>query len=37
MLRTLTRLKMLAIEKAKMPGHHADSGGRYLVVKPGTQ
>lgn len=37
MLRTLNRLKPLAVERAKTPGRHADGGGLYLVVKPGPR
>src|SRR5262249_5571505 len=37
MPRTLSRLKPLAVEKAKTPGRYADGGGLYLVVKPGPR
>src|SRR5215475_14681746 len=37
MSRTLNRLKPLAVDKAKIPGRHADGGGLYLIVKPGPR
>src|SRR5436190_19862278 len=37
MLRTLNRLKPLAVDKAKTPGRYSDGGGLYLIVKPGPR
>jgi hypothetical protein len=36
MPRTLNRLKPLAVERRRTPGGHADGGGLYVVVKPGS-
>lgn len=37
MPRTLNRLKLLTVDRAKILGRHADGGGLYLVVKPGPR